>query len=199
MDGAELIIFIRNPVAGQVKTRIARSIGDEKALEIYRHLLDLTREATMPTNCIKHLFYSDRTEDDVWHPHTFSKHVQQGETLGERMKNALDVILSNGAEKAIIIGSDCPELTTGIIEDAFVQLDRKDVVIGPAKDGGYYLLGMKKTLPFLFDDKEWGTDSVFEDTIVDLMENRLSYARLPTLSDVDTIYDLHLLDDRLGS
>ena len=199
MDTSDLIIFVKNPVAGKVKTRIADSLGKEKALEIYMHLLESTRAAATGTDCNRHIFYSDKIDMDLWDEHHFSKYVQQGETLGDRMRNAFDVVFSVGGRRVVIIGSDCPELTPGIIEAGFDILDEKDVVIGPAKDGGYYLLGMKKPHPFLFKDKEWGSDAVFEDTVADLMHNRLSYGRLPELSDVDTIYDLHLLKDRLGS
>ncbi|MBL4586806.1 MAG: TIGR04282 family arsenosugar biosynthesis glycosyltransferase [Flavobacteriales bacterium] len=198
MKDEKLIIFIKNPVAGKVKTRIAKSLGNEKALEIYLHLLELTRNVVLETDCEKYLFYSDAIEGDAWDENDFKKHLQQGGDLGDRMENAFDRLFSNKGEKVLVIGSDCPELTSEIIERAFQLLDQKDVVIGPAKDGGYYLLGMKKPSPFLFDDKEWSTDSVFEDTVVDLMENRLSYGLLPTLSDVDNIYDLHLLPDKFG-
>jgi len=196
MERADLIIFVKNPVAGKVKTRLAASLGNEKALDIYKQLLAITRIAATAANCRKHLFYSDKVETDEWIEPTFSKYVQQGNALGDRMRLALDTIFSAGGKRVIIIGSDCPQLTSTIIDDAFSMLNEKDVVVGPAKDGGYYLLGMKKPLPFLFAEKEWSTDSVFDDTVVDLLENRLSYGRLPVLSDVDNIYDLHLLSDR---
>ncbi|MDP6908119.1 MAG: TIGR04282 family arsenosugar biosynthesis glycosyltransferase [Flavobacteriales bacterium] len=195
----ELIIFIKNPVEGNVKTRIAASLGNVKALEIYKQLLDITRDTVINVKCGKYLFYSDKIENDSWISSIFHKHLQKGDTLGERMKNAFELLFSKQANKVVIIGSDCPELTSEIINTAFNVLDEKDVVIGPAKDGGYYLLGMKKPLSILFENKEWSTDSVFEDTIVDLMENRLTYTLLPTLSDVDNIYDLHLLNGRFGS
>lgn len=199
MQENHLIIFVKNPVAGNVKTRLAKSIGDEKALEIYKHLLDITRNAAEGVDCTRHLFYSDEIDSDNWSLDKFNKHLQSGDGLGEKMKNAFHHILTLGAKRVIIIGSDCPGLTSKIIEEAFEALLEKDVCIGPAKDGGYYLLGMKTLHNPLFEDKQWSTDSVFEDTIVDLMENRLTYGRLPQLSDVDTIYDLHLMKDILGS
>lgn len=199
MQENHLIIFVKNPVAGKVKTRLAKSIGDEKALEIYEHLLDITRKAAEGVDCTRHLFYSDEIESDDWSLDKFNKHLQSGDGLGEKMKNAFHHIFTLGAKRVIIIGSDCPGITSEIVQDAFASLQEKDVCIGPAKDGGYYLLGMQKLHNPLFEDKQWSTDSVFEDTIVDLMENRLSYARLPQLSDVDTIYDLHLMKDLLGN
>ena len=188
-----LIVFVKNPVLGKVKTRLAKSIGDEKALEAYRLLLSITRNAAEAVNCTSHVFYADEIADDDWSNQAFEKHLQHGNSLGERMKNAFSETFALGAKKTLIIGSDCPEISSEIIEDAFLTLESKDAVIGPAKDGGYYLLGIKKEHTFLFDDKEWSTDSVFEDTVVDFMENRLTYGLLPKLSDVDTIYDLHLL------
>ena len=194
MEEKHLIIFIKNPILGKVKTRLAAGIGDEKALEIYEHLLAITRTVAANVDAIRHVFYSDEIEHDKWDDDKFNKHVQEGDNLGARMSNAFEKVFALGALKAIIIGSDCPKITSKLIEGAFQELNDKDTVIGPAKDGGYYLLGMKQFHPFLFDNKEWSTDSVFEDTVVDLMENRLSYGRLETLSDLDTIYDLYLLE-----
>lgn len=199
MNEMHLIIFVKNPIAGRVKTRLAAGIGNQKALEIYLHLLEITRSVATKIDCTRHVFYSDEIVSDEWDEDQFNKHLQQGDSLGDRMKNAFETVFTLGAKKAIIIGSDCPELTSEIIDSAFSSLDDKDVSIGPAKDGGYYLLGMKKPIPVLFEDKQWSTDSVFDDTIIDLMENRLIYERLPVLSDLDTIYDLHLLKGELGN
>lgn len=193
MEENHLIIFVKNPVLGKVKTRLAAGIGEEKALDIYLQLLKLTREAANGSLCMRHVFYSDEIENDAWDDDRFNKHIQEGTDLGLRMKNAFEKVFALGAKKAVIIGSDCPQLTTDLIEESFEILNDKDTVIGPAKDGGYYLLGMKKLHSYLFEDKEWSTDTVFEDTVLDLMENRLSYGRLERLSDLDTIYDLHLL------
>jgi len=189
-----LIIFVKNPVLGKAKTRLAASIGKEKALEVYLQLLEITRKIALDLDCTRHVFYSDEIENDAWDGDKFNKHVQEGDSLGERMKIAFTQVFALGAKEAIIIGSDCPKLTPEIIEDAFNTLDKNDACIGPAKDGGYYLLGMKKLLPFLFDKKEWSTDSVFKNTTADLIENHLSYGQLPELSDLDTVNDLYLLE-----
>ena len=194
MEENHLIIFVKNPVLGKVKTRLAEGTGAEKALEIYLQLLELTRKIAEKANCTKHVFYSDEIENDAWDDDKFNKHLQEGNDLGERMKKAFEKVFALGAKKAVIIGSDCPQLNSEIVNESFKILSQKDVTIGPAKDGGYYLLGMNKLHGFLFENKEWSTDSVFEDTVVDLMENRLSYGRLETLSDLDNIYDLHLLE-----
>ena len=105
------------------------------------------------------------------------------------MKNAFKELFDMGYEKVAIIGSDCFELTAAIIREAFALLKNKDAVIGPAKDGGYYLLGMKKMIEPVFENKQWSTDSVFRETINDLTENNFSFACLPVLTDVDTEED----------
>ncbi len=189
-----LIIFVKNPELGKVKTRLAAAIGDEKALEIYTQLLRITHDQTKPVDCIKHVCYSEYVnEQDMWDKAHYHKHVQSGDDLGERMLGAFLGVFDQGAEKMVIIGSDCPKIKTTIIQEAFDKLDNYDVVIGPAQDGGYYLIGMKCPLPMLFKNKEWSTDSVFADTILDLIDMGLTHYRLPELSDLDTIYDLALL------
>ncbi|MCB9185197.1 MAG: TIGR04282 family arsenosugar biosynthesis glycosyltransferase [Flavobacteriales bacterium] len=194
MNDMHLIIFIKNPVLGKVKTRLAAGIGEQRALEIYMQLLEITRSVALKINCTRNVFYSDEIVSDDWEDDKFNKFVQEGDDLGERMKNAFEQVFALGAKNAVIIGSDCPELTSNIIAEAFELLDNRDVTIGPANDGGYYLLGMKKLHPFLFEEKEWSTDSVFEDTVIDLSENQLSYGCLEKLSDLDTVSDLYLLD-----
>lgn len=197
MHKKHLIIFLKNPVLGKVKTRLAADIGDEKALEVYKHLLELTRMVALKTDCIRHVFYSDEIEQDDWDDDRFNKFVQQGVLLGDRMKNAFKQVFVLGAENVVIIGSDCPELNSKILEDAFDLLDEHDVCIGPATDGGYYLLGMSSMYSYLFDHKQWSTDTVFEQTVADLKENGLSYAVMKPLSDVDTVKDLDLLEGRV--
>jgi rSAM/selenodomain-associated transferase 1 len=192
-DDMHLIIFIKNPVLGKVKTRLAAGIGDHRALEVYMQLLEITRGVALKVNCTRNVFYSDEIVSDDWEDDKFNKFVQEGEDLGERMKNAFEQVFALGANKAVIIGSDCPELTSNIIAEAFELLDSRDVTIGPANDGGYYLLGMKKLHPFLFEGKEWSTDSVLSATEADLIKNGLSLKKLQALSDLDTTDELGLL------
>ena len=191
-----LIIFVKNPKLGKTKTRLAATVGKKKALEVYLQLLEITRSVVLQADCTRHVFYSDEIESDAWDEDKFNKHVQEGDVLGERMKNAFNQVFALGAKKVVIIGSDCPQLSAEIIEDSFRILDDKDACIGPAKDGGYYLLGMQKPLPFLFEEKEWSTNSVFADTISDLVKNQLTYSLLPELSDVDREEDLYLLEGK---
>lgn len=185
-----LIIFVKNPVLGKVKTRLAASIGNERALEVYLKLLEITRKAALETDCVRNVFYSDEIAADAWDDDKFNKFVQEGDSLGDRMKNAFEQVFALGATKAAIIGSDCPALTSDIIKGAFAALNDKDVCIGPAQDGGYYLIGMNELYPFLFHGKTWSTDSVLQETINDIEEKDLSYSLLSELSDLDNLNDL---------
>ena len=187
---SHLIIFVKNPVLGKVKTRLAAGIGEKKALEVYLHLLEITKNVALKSDCTRNVFYSDEIENDGWDKDSFNKFEQEGDSLGDRMNNAFEQVFALGAKKAVIIGSDCPELSADIIEKAFEILNEKDVVIGPAKDGGYYLIGMKKLYPVLFEGKKWSTASVLQETINDIIEKDLSYSLLPELSDLDNLDDL---------
>jgi hypothetical protein len=185
-----LIIFVRNPVLGKVKTRLAAGIGDEKALQVYQHLLQHTQSITKNLSVTKFVYYADEiNEDDVWNG--FEKRKQQGNDLGERMLYAFEEILETGFSKICIIGSDCFELTTGIIFDAFEKLDTADVIIGPVMDGGYYLLGTNRLIPEFFTNKTWSTATVFADTLKDAAALNIRVTQLPLMNDIDTEKDLH--------
>lgn len=192
-----LIIFIKNPVLGRVKTRLAKTVGAQMALDVYKYLLELTRNAAANLECNKAVYYSKSVDGaDEWSNDVFDKFVQTGEDLGKRMWNAFSEAFEQGYEKVMIIGSDCPQLTQEVLEMAFDLLENVDIVVGPAKDGGYYLLGLKQPFKELFEDKEWSTDTVLEDTIMDIMAAGKKYAKLPMLSDLDDAYDLHLVSDK---
>lgn len=190
MKGNRLIIFVKNEEAGKVKTRLARSIGDDKALEVYQKLLGYTYEITRGLPVEKEAWYSRFIpENDIWSEGVFSKKVQSGENLGERMSGAFQKAFEEEADKVVIIGSDCAELTSEIIEKAFEELGSSEFVIGPAQDGGYYLLGMRNFHPEVFQEIDWSTGSVYKQTIRK-MENALgSISTLEMLNDVDTIED----------
>lgn len=183
-----LIIFVRNPELGKVKTRLAAQIGDEKALNVYRKLLAHTKELAVETGTDVFVFATEALSDDYWNQFTIAQ--QKGDDLGQKMQSAFEAVFNKGYEKVVIIGSDCPELSCAHIQEAFQSLDEKDVVIGPAKDGGYYLLGMKKIHEKLFHNKAWSTAKVFEETITAINELQLSYKQLETLRDVDEEKDL---------
>ena len=140
-----VIIFVRNPELGKVKTRLAATVGDEEALNIYSLLLNHTMQEAGKVAANKFVFYHQQiTTDDIWNGNGFYKKLQTGESLGDKMKAAFDEIFKLGYNKIMIIGSDCLQLKSAIINAGFCLLDEEDTVIGPAKDGGYYLLGMKK-------------------------------------------------------
>lgn len=188
---ALLIIFIKNPQKGKVKTRLAESIGDEQALNIYKELLCFTKSVTDRLNCHRQVWYSHFIgKDDLWTGAGYEKQLQKGKDLGERMKNAFQQAFNEGYKKVLIIGSDCPGLSKEIIQQAWDGLDENELVIGPSKDGGYYLLGMKPFYPELFDNKSWSTPSVLNETLKQADELGLSYRLLPELNDIDTKEDL---------
>ena len=194
-ENDRLIIFVKNPEIGRVKTRPAKTIGDEQALSIYQKLLLYTKEITKGLNADKSVYYSEHIDNnDLWDNMLFSKHLQRGDDLGERMQNAFADAFAQGKERVIIIGSDCLELETYMIKEAFAVLENNDVVLGPAKDGGYYMIGMTAFLPTLFEDKNWSTDDLLMDTISDLKKMNAKYYLLKTLNDIDTIEDLKALD-----
>lgn len=187
---AALIIFARNPVAGKVKTRLAKTTGNDKALEIYRELLEHTHAITKELDCDKFVFYADHiNEDDLWENNIYSKKLQRGTSLGERMQEAFVDLFLQRYTKIQIIGSDCYELTTAIIEKGFEKLNEKDVVIGPSADGGYYLLGANQLITEIFSNKEWSTSTVLSDTLKDIAGLSLSFFLLPELRDIDTEED----------
>lgn len=186
-----LIIFYRNPELGKVKTRLAASIGETKALWVYTKLSEHAREITKYLPLTKVVFYTAEVKSgDIWPDELYKKALQAGGDLGERMYNAFSWGFESGYDSICIIGTDCYELTTGIIEDAFSALHTADVVIGPAADGGYYLLGMRTLREDVFRHKQWSTETVFADTIKDLAMDTTSYLQLPMLRDVDTENDL---------
>ncbi|HET9487219.1 MAG TPA: TIGR04282 family arsenosugar biosynthesis glycosyltransferase [Chryseosolibacter sp.] len=186
-----LIIFYRNPEIGKVKTRLAATVGDRKALEIFQRLSLHIKTITENLKMDKIVFYSEAIDlMDKWPNATYLKALQQGEDLGERMKNAFEAGFETGYSSICIIGTDCYELTSEVILRAFEALKSSDAVIGPAKDGGYYLLGTNKPQPELFQNKEWSTETVFKETIRDFESLQLTYAQLQTLNDVDTEDDL---------
>lgn len=182
-----LLIFTRNPVLGKCKTRLAAKVGDGIALEIYEFLLRHTVEITKELNMTKQVYYSEAIwKDDVWDDDQYDKKLQRGSDLGDRMANAILEGFESGFEKICIIGSDMFDLGQSDIENAFLALDDHDFVLGPAEDGGYYLLGMKTWAPHLFQNKDWGRETVLEATMDDLKNDKLYL--LPVRNDVD-IYD----------
>jgi uncharacterized protein len=184
-----LIIFIRNPILGKVKTRLAKSVGDETALNIYRFLLDKTKEVTQHLPCDKIVFYSEEIiNKDIWDTPIYQKKLQDGADLGAKMNHAFESCFKNNYKNVVLIGSDVFDLKESHLEEAFEQLEKKNVVMGPALDGGYYLLGLKKEHPEIFINKNWGTSTVRKNTMKHLEKENVHL--LPMLNDIDVIEDL---------
>lgn len=179
-----LIIFIKNARKGRVKTRLAATVGEDRALDIYRALLARTREVARAVDADRLLFYSDFTEDDEWSATDFEKHVQSGADLGARMANAFELAFKKH-EKVVIIGSDCASLTPALVGQAFEALDTRDFVVGPAEDGGYYLLGMNRPMFFVFENMPWSTSDVLPRTLEKIEGAGKTFSLLPVLSDID--------------
>ncbi|MDX2133537.1 MAG: TIGR04282 family arsenosugar biosynthesis glycosyltransferase [Saprospiraceae bacterium] len=181
-----LIIFIKNPRLGHVKTRLAATLGAESALKVYRYLLDKTRETALLTPVRRALFYSEAVSvHDDWPDAFFEKKIQHPGDLGERMSEAFRLAFADGAEKAVIIGSDCPDLSADVLMSAFEALESNDLVVGPSADGGYYLLGMNRFVPALFEGVAWSTDQVLRQTRTTATHLALRVHTLVTLRDID--------------
>ncbi len=185
-----LMIFVKNPVEGQVKTRLAEEIGDHKALWLYKTLINHTAKVTKDLPYPKKVFYSNFIDSsDEWTLPGFRKDLQSRGDLGEKMGAAFIENLKY-YQKAVIIGSDCPGLGTHHLKTAFQKLDEYDFVIGPAMDGGYYLLGMKAYLPAIFSGKSWSTSNLLTETLETLKKHDKNYFLLEELNDIDTLGDL---------
>ncbi len=193
MTDSAIIIFARNPELGKVKTRLAKTIGDTAALNIYKFLVQHTVNITKNIPCQKFVYYTnfiDKT--DVWDANIYQKKIQSGATLGERMHNAFKDVL-NSYNKAIIIGTDMLALRQEDIEKAFNALETNHAVIGPALDGGYYLLGLKNQIPKgIFNNKQWSTETVLKDTLNDLKNHNVYL--LDVKNDIDTYDDIKDID-----
>jgi uncharacterized protein len=185
-----VIIFIKNPVPGKVKTRLAAAIGNDKALNIYLDLIVHTLRTVENVSADRYVYFADEIDTSIGQNAAFKKAVQSGADLGERIENAFSDVLNNSYRKALIIGTDCPGISPEIIQSAFNRLTDTDVVIGPAADGGYYLLGMKALHSSLFDNIKWSTSSVLQTTVERCMQNNLRYQLLEELNDIDEEKDL---------
>lgn len=190
MSDSLLMIFVKNLIPGMVKTRLAEDIGIDKALDVYQELVHHTHKITKKIEVDKAVYYSEYVEiEDIWDNGDYKLTSQKGFKLGEKMSNAFDEAFDS-YNKVVIIGSDCYDLSAKHIKLAYEMLEENDVVVGPAKDGGYYLLGMKEFLPQLFKDKEYSTDAVLQELLQEAEELELSVYKLPELNDIDTLEDL---------
>ncbi len=190
MTDSLLMIFVKNLIPGSVKTRLASEIGIDAAMDVYMELVKYTNEVADKITTDKTIYYSEYVEiDDIWDTERYSLKIQKGDSLGEKMMNAFDEAFDS-YNKVVIIGSDCFDITPKIIASAFEALEENDLVVGPAKDGGYYLLGMKEYLPQLFQDKTYSTDKVLKELLDEAEGLELAIHQLEELYDIDTMQDL---------
>lgn len=195
----QLLVFTRYPQPGRTKTRLIPSLGAEPAAELQRFLTEQTlvqvdnlREY-IPVAIAIYYTGGDRSLMAQWLGADRDYRLQCEGDLGERMQQAFAESFRAGRQLVVIIGIDCPDLTSEILRSAFAALEQTDVVIGPAEDGGYYLLGMRRFIPELFQAIPWSSDRVFALTCQRLQDLRLTLSRLPQLQDLDRPEDLLLL------
>jgi uncharacterized protein len=190
MNKAALIIFQKNAVLGKVKTRLAVAVGDQRALEIYQWLTAYTHEIVKELEVDKFIFYSDYIPDESSREFTgYQFELQSGNDLGDRMSNAFAHLFTKGYTSVVIIGTDCPSLKGNDLNEAFLKLSGADLVIGPAQDGGYYLLGMSMFLPEIFHDIPWSTSEVLSKTLDRAAKLNAEYGLLKIRADIDTPED----------
>lgn len=194
-DEGTLIVFAKEPKAGKVKTRLIPSLGIESATELYQELLTRTLNTAVKTKLsdiqlwisgdIEHQYFKQFKDKNY-----FNYFSQSGEDLGQRMFNAFDSALKT-SPYAVLIGSDCPSLSICDLSAAMTSLRKgKDVVLGPAKDGGYYLIGLKKNIPELFANMSWGEESVLSETCARINRLNLDLELLQERNDIDRESDL---------
>lgn len=188
MNKELVIVFVKNIKLGKVKTRLAKTIGNQGAFDVYSELVKVTENATKNLDCDKHIYFSEAIVENQW-PNDY-KTVQEGKDLGERMLNAFKNGFEAGYSRIVLIGSDLPDINHNHIEVGLNKLNQTEVVFGPAEDGGYYLIGLSKMQEFIFKNKPWSQDRLLKETLNELKENSITFSTLETLNDIDTFEDL---------
>lgn len=192
-----VLVFQKNEVLGKVKTRLAAGLGKTRALEIYRLLLDKTYFELGTISVPIWTYFSDFIPENPTYP-AGNRMLQVGQDLGERMKNAFAENFESGMEKVVLIGTDCPSLEGTHLAQAFEALDQSDLVLGPAMDGGYYLIGMKRRSDFLFEGIFWSTELVLSQTLALAAAQGMQTSLLPVLEDIDTLEDWERYCSQIG-
>jgi hypothetical protein len=183
-----VIVFVKNIKLGKVKTRLAKTIGNQGAFDVYSELVTVTELATKNISTDKCIYFSDAIIDSTWQDTT--KAVQVGSNLGQRMKNAFEKGFEDGYERIVLIGSDLPDISSKHIENGLEALKEVDAVFGPAIDGGYYLIGLSQIKSCVFDNKPWSQSNLLDETLEELTQKNISYKLLEPLNDIDTFEDL---------
>lgn len=191
MNGEHLIIFVKAPRPGAVKTRLAQAIGPDAACAAYRQLAETLLDRLASLRNVELRFSPDDGTNDVepWRRNDWRKAPQGGGDLGARLANAFRDAFGRGFKRVVIIGSDCPDVQPADVREAWVALRDRDLVIGPAADGGYWLIGLRHEQPTLFERIAWSSNEVFAQTIARAAAANLRTKVLRELSDVDTEAD----------
>ncbi|MCX7793322.1 MAG: TIGR04282 family arsenosugar biosynthesis glycosyltransferase [Thermodesulfovibrionales bacterium] len=191
-DKACIGIIFRTPDYGKVKKRLASTIGEERALRAYTVMLYATISNVSGLDRIDIFgFYEGRFPEEISTISRFKEILpQEGQELGERLLRAIERLSKAGYKKILLIGADSPDLPADNIKEAFRALDNFDLVIGPSEDGGYYLIGMKEPLFFIFQEIPWGGSEVLKTTLRMALQKGLSVYLLPRWYDIDTEKDL---------
>jgi rSAM/selenodomain-associated transferase 1 len=194
-------LLLKYPEAGKVKTRLAEAIGIHEAAAFYRVIAERVFKNTLPCgqDYQRIIFYSPEHMKERFRRWLPGERLmpQRGREIGEIMDNALKSLFEIGAAKAVITGADIPDLNAGIVKQALGELNQADIVMGPARDGGYYLIGVKYPRTEIFKDIPWSTDRVFQETVSVIEKLGLRYKAIVTLSDVDTLEDYLEIKNRL--
>jgi uncharacterized protein len=198
-DTTCLLLFVKYPDKGKVKSRLSKDFGEESVLRLYESfVLDLLETLNKGGYRLIICFHPPSAQEKIasWLGKSYLYMPQNGSDLGEKMKNAFASAFSEGCEKVILIGSDIPDLPKEIIDEAFAN--DGEAVIGPATDGGYYLIGFKRDtfLPHIFEGIQWSTASVFERTMEIFRTHSCKVHVLPQWRDVDTPEDLRAFYER---
>jgi rSAM/selenodomain-associated transferase 1 len=193
-----VIMFVKSAERGMVKSRLAASVGEDVALDLYKCFVsDLMEMFVQDRYSLEILFYPSDARQEVaqWLGDEHTLVPQIGNDLGDRMGNAFEEIFSQGFDRALLIGSDSPDLPNLLIDEALEALKDYDAVVGPSHDGGYYLIAFTRDtfLPQVFSGISWGTPEVFEQTMGILRKANLTVHTLPAWRDIDTVDDLKAL------
>jgi rSAM/selenodomain-associated transferase 1 len=201
MQSTVLLLFVRYPESGKVKTRLAATIGADEAAELYRSfVLDILATLELCGLPLRVYFEPLEKETDLrtWLGTGYVLKPQRGRDLGARMGRAFEEAFDEGFTRGILLGSDIPDLPLAFLQEATDALRRQDAVIGPARDGGYYLIGFRRDSipPDVFEDIPWSTAAVARETMARLETRGCRIHRLPEWADVDTAEDLAALAKR---
>ena len=193
-----ILLFLRAPEKGRVKTRLAASLGKDPAFALYKSFVLDILDIISAAGCRVFLYGHpvDKVEEiSLWLGSQFPCRPQIGENLGSKMANAFSEVFADGFEKAVLVGSDIPDLPLRIIHQAFSALDREGAALGPAADGGYYMIAFRKSvfLPSVFENISWSTDKVLAQTLTAFKEAGTPVHLLEKWRDIDTVEDLKAL------